>query len=152
MTIEVRAATVVSNGLYVVGITNFEFNSDTYNVVFEKGCFTACLNDGLYPFFGEISLSAEARDQINILLEGVHASRVGSTAGDEYFIPTGNSGLIWGTVGGEKTVFGWASRSGNVIPNSQTVSAAFHVVPIPAAAWLFASALLGLGVLKRKVG
>ena len=44
----------------------------------------------------------------------------------------------------------WLSAGEFARPSSAEAGAFSHVVPVPAAAWLFGSALLGLGVFKRK--
>lgn len=45
----------------------------------------------------------------------------------------------------------WADLDGNIIaPDFTLASESVQVVPVPAAAWLFTSALLGMGLIKRR--
>lgn len=96
--------------------------------------------------------------QTSAVLAGVTSGAATLTSGETYKIVAEGTGfthgVIWEFNDIGQTLPHESSMDGGVSWFTETVGAAgvfrINAVPIPAAAWLFGSALLGLGLMKRK--
>jgi hypothetical protein len=158
-----QAATVVFDGSSVASdILGIEIIGITYNVSFEVGSFDSLSVGDNFPFLNDragIGASSAAA-AINAALNEVSAYLVGpdSASGISFYtIPhyefsVDGVGRNYGRISYRLNPDGWTDYTSRNHINSDTTAryAVFStVVPIPAAVWLFGSALAGLGWIKR---
>ena len=148
-------------------VTGVVVDGTTYNVSFTLGSFTGLSAGGGFPFLGPAAQNEtnalDARDQILAALDAAGATQVGSegSIGDPYntfWVPYGeiyNQGGIDNIftkaaqyTGGTPT---WFAFNGLAPVGDALAYATFSVVPVPAAAWLFGSALGLLVWVRRRV-
>jgi len=151
-----HAATVVFDGSAATAVLGLDVNGTSYDVTWEQGTFNG-LGSGVFPFVGSLSEATDAEDALNLALTNAGATlfkRGNGTTFTRYDIAYALAGSALST------------RQNGTIPNGssnwefiqllsrgadQTVSyAVFTAVPIPAAVWLFGSALGVLGWIQRK--
>ncbi len=153
-TVQTISCPVTPSSTCATGITGLVVGTTAYDVDFVFGSFDALNAGDNFPFVNDQSNAEIARDAINSALAGVSVYAINSLASVEfnYF------GVSYATTPTEATMAQGLSGGGSwSITQSATFTrngdgnyAVFSAVPIPAAAWLFGSALLGLGALKRK--
>jgi hypothetical protein len=157
----------------VIRVTNLELNFDDdaldgfYNVDFITG-----VGADIYGFdpaefdFFPAEENSFAMIQLNNALNFADTVPVGagSIGSDQYFIPAIEFNFtlppidIWGAFGGENFAGFWDACEIDCLsgltalrPDDINTFAKFSPVPVPAAAWLFGSGLLGLvGIARRK--
>jgi hypothetical protein len=161
-----QAATVSLDGTTAIGITNLLLPVRTpagdffYDVTFEFGDAFSIYGDDLdFEFPGEDEAEF-AMIEIFDALDNSPATTVGVSSLDNsgsFFIGYEFDGTFVITVSANYNDLSerWQqpSRSEPLLPTEPRWFATFeptNPVPVPAAAWLFGSALLGLGVIKRK--
>ncbi len=92
-------------------------------------------------FFGDFGTFGYQFDDMNSAVTGFLADGQTVTAKSQLFVSLDAPGFETG---------GAASIGDPLNLSAGAFSGSFSIVPVPAAAWLFGSALLGLGVVKRK--
>lgn len=157
-TVELEGNTAVAvNGLVIEG---FEL---PFNVTFCLGVSVDCLEEGDADQFDNVTAFAAA-DALNDALTAAGANSTGESGGSQdlglYAIPVselaGNVLYLAGAYVDNTEARGWTSDIANnpfvgSAPNNQPLSwAQFTVVPVPAAAWMFGSALGLLAWVRRR--
>ena len=162
-TLTLSAATVVMDGATTAtDILGLEYSGTTYNVSFERDNF-ANLNTGTnFPFLGAPLDNAAAEALILAALNDSPAFFVAPSAGAAtggFLMPYGTSTHVVLGPQVSTRIAGYNASAGNWInlatasstsQSSEQVFAVFTVVPVPAAAWLFVSALGVLTGLRRR--
>jgi hypothetical protein len=151
-----NAATVIystngtpENPFKVTAIQGLDIGGVLYNVDFNTSTYDTFGGDDTY--WTSQAEAQTASDSINTLLnaEGVTGTVLSTATGAIYEVnyggATGN-GIV--TSKGAAADWGDSQFPTNGFHDKST---AFSVVPVPAAVWLFGSALAGLGWMRRKV-
>lgn len=143
-----NAATVVLEGSRAIAILGLDASGQLYNVTFQTGTFGDVYQPELFPFlfpFGDLAGATEAQDQMVVLLNDSGALSVGdgSEAWIVYQQVAGSGGGIENRAVGPIHQSGdWQGSAFVGSPGDPSVNyALFSVIPVPAAAWLFGSAL-----------
>lgn len=152
-----NAATVVLDGSQAMAILGLDVSGQLYDVTFQTGTFDEVYEPELFPFlfpFGDLAGATEAQDQIVVLLNDSGALSVGdgSEAWIVYQQVAGSGGGVENRAVGPIFQSGaWQRSNFAGSPGDPSVNyALFSIVPIPAAAWLFASALGLLAAARRR--
>lgn len=154
----VHAFSVDLDGTNAVGISDLEIGGTAYDVTFEfasamtapVACGTAVPCD---VFFGDTTAAGAAVTAINVALNGSIAESVGSTNNANYFVPFSKAGQdIEARQGNFVANTMWQSLGASLDETDTVEMARFSpaVVPIPAAVWLFGSALGILGWIRHR--
>lgn len=152
-TVETISCPVNSSLTCATRITDLVVDGVTYNVDFVRDSFDNLNSGSNFPFVNDATNGAAARDAITLALNGTSATRIdyGDVDINDFFVPYQVNASVWSYTGYCVSDDCWGEDSGPVDPaNNKIRYATFSVVPIPASAWLFGSALLGLGAIKRK--
>jgi hypothetical protein len=148
-----QAAPVVQidgTGTNATGILNLEVDGTPYNVEFVYDFGDNVYPSG-FPFTGGDEFTANTA--IIVALNGSPAETVGPETGNSYVLGADISPIPPLTVGPGATFLAgsWESDPAFLIPDDERATyAEFSAVPLPAAAWLFGSGVLGLVGLARK--
>ena len=143
-------------------VTGVTVDGSIYTVSFAAGSYTDLNTGGNFPFADsdpqDEANALSARDQILAALDGAGATRVGSEGSVvdpfiNFYVPYGFA--ISGDIrtkaaqhtGGSPT---WFAFNGLPPVGDEVAYATFSVVPVPAAVWLFGSALGMLGWIRRR--
>ncbi len=153
------ASVVYSSPGVVTGIGGLDIGGTLYNVDFETGDYSTF--GGVEDFWGTIGEAGAAATAINAVLnvEGGSGSCAFSNVcvnkvmgldelGDTYSVSFGGFAAI-STICWTSCTATWTLD----FPNSVQVAGfatAWSVVPLPAAVWMFGSALAGLGWMRRR--
>ncbi|MFW2404428.1 MAG: VPLPA-CTERM sorting domain-containing protein [Gammaproteobacteria bacterium] len=150
------APVVVLDGTTATDILGLNVSGSVYDVAFEVDTFSNLNTVSNFPFLGDQTTAENALDAIINELNLAGAEKAGESALDGDFnvlVPYGVSGSTslnaWGKREPPATV--WSDQGTlNWNINGVQVFATFTSVPIPAAAWLFGSALGLLGWMRRR--
>jgi hypothetical protein len=177
LSITANSATLIVSGGQLMGATDVDVDGTFYDVSFLDGsCYS--LFDGCTSFVFTTLATAQAASGalLDQVFTGIYDDTPGLTFGIGAEDPRGLAitpiartvdavpGLVWITqvenyslADGREDRYGrfdaWEIESDTTIdPGSEDVWASWSLspVPVPAAAWLFGSALIGLGAIKRK--
>ncbi|UCG72393.1 MAG: hypothetical protein JSV45_14280 [Chromatiales bacterium] len=152
-----NAATVKLDGSKAVAVLGLDVSGQLYNVTFQTGTFDDVYQPELFPFlfpFGDLAGATEARDKLVALLNDSPALSVGDSneAWIVYQQVAGSGGGVENRAVGPIYQSGeWQGSDFAGSPGDPSINyALFSAVPIPAAAYLFASALGLLSVVRRR--
>ncbi len=143
-----QAATVVySSPGVVTGIGGLDIGGTLYNVDFDTDFDAYATFGGVEDFWALQVEALVAAEAINdVLNTHVLADFVDNTFGNVYQVNYGGDLLAQQNIA---ALGSWVLGS-SVSPQAGEITTAWSVVPIPAAVWLFGSALAGLGWLRRR--
>jgi hypothetical protein len=151
-----NAATVVySSPGIATGIAGLNIGGTLYNVDFEAPGDAYSTFGGTELFWADLAESNIARDAINTVLDAnavVDLNNEATYAKPLFFVR--NQALIEGSFSHNYNPTTWTGSINSSVPEGHSLiegyATAWSVVPIPAAVWLFGSALAGLGWMRRK--
>jgi hypothetical protein len=147
-----NAATVILDGTNAVRIEDLEYGGDTYIIEFQFNSFFTLLNQdsSYFPFYQEFPNTQGFDDVIHNALHSSSAQTVGNIQSSSWWLPfdglTGDIdayGAVWN---GSQ----WQQTSGPMDNVSTWATASIAPVSVPAAVWLFGSALGLLGWMRRR--
>jgi hypothetical protein len=163
-----NTATLHVSGGQLTGALGVEVNGSLYDVSFMEGSCNSLYANCTNFLFSDADSAEDAAyalqhqvvtgvyDNSPELIAGIEATTAGSiwtpykTVGtDVYFIYTHSGATGADNLLGAST-FNRATDLSTQTPYTYAVWSVASPVPVPAAAWLFGSALLGLGAIKRK--
>ena len=139
------AVTIHASGGEVTAIEALDIGGVLYNVDFEASSFSTF--GGTTDFWGDSAAAIAASEAINAVLNNSAYQLVNNVDGNIYEVDY-NDSSVWGVFNNptlDWQIFLWDL---NQIPSHATAWS--YTVPIPAAVWLFGSALAGLGWVRRK--
>jgi hypothetical protein len=139
------AVTIHASGGEVTAIEALDLGGTLYNVDFEASSFSTF--GGTTDFWGDSAAAIVATEAINDVLNNSIYQLVNNV--DGYIYQVNYNGVSVWSVFNEPTL-NWQVFGPNFsqIPSHDTAWS--YTVPIPAAVWLFGSALAGLGWMRRK--
>ncbi|MCP3908412.1 MAG: hypothetical protein GY712_10405 [Oceanicoccus sp.] len=150
-------------GLCITGVDGVTINGATYNVNFVYDTFTNLNVDGNFPFYPTYGGSgpSDAVDAINLVINtsGTTAEGIlpaGKSTSTSYYAvarqPSAGSfvNVSSGYFTYDEMLPMYRHEGGAEHTEGAAPHAVFTAVPIPAAVWLFSSALAGLAWLRRK--
>jgi len=140
------AATIHASGGEVTAIEALDIGGTLYNVDFEAGSFSTF--GGTTDFWEDSAAAIAASEAINDVLNNSIYEQVNNVDGNIYEVDY-NDLSVW-NVFDDFADANWRIFLDdlNQIPSHATAWS--YAVPIPAAFWLFGSALAGLGWIRRK--
>jgi hypothetical protein len=153
----VQASTIVySSPGIVTGIAGLDIGGTLYNVDFETGAYSTF--GGVEEFWTSIPEASLAVDLINdVLNAGVvrvlnNDSQYFLTYNPSFSVLAGDGNIDWGVNALPLDFVDvlWVAGVAGAEPSFHGARTAWSVVPIPAAVWLFGSALAGLGWFRRR--
>ena len=141
-----NAATIVySSPGVVTGIGGLDIGGTLYNVDFEATAYSTF--GGEVDFWSTANEAITASNVINAILTAEDNVDVNNEVLSVYHVRWGDGAFAEESVNSSGL---WANTGGiPALPYAPIVTA-WSVVPLPAAVWLFGSALAGLGWLRRK--
>lgn len=158
--VSAQAFTVDLDGNNATGINNLDIGGTAYDVTFEFVQASTANGPTCAPsvpcdiFFGNETAADAAANAINAALNSTVAVSVGSTSKNSFFVPWaaggGNIDASQGTTPGLPGAWqfiGASLDSTDLIEYARFTPA---VIPVPAAVWLFGSALGLLGWIRRR--
>lgn len=150
---EADSATVQLDGLNAVGIQGVNVVGTLYDVTFEFDSFNDLNAPGTFPFLGNSTVGVQARNAINTALTASGATSVGPSGMTNYYVPYSHDLSTAQNLIGTFVAGSWAGITGGSVMTLDRSYATFSptVIPVPAAIWLFGSALGVVGLLRRKI-
>ncbi|MDH3978060.1 MAG: hypothetical protein OEU86_06050 [Gammaproteobacteria bacterium] len=154
MSFGAQSASITLDGNTATSISGLDVGGTLYDVSFQFGSWDDVGGSSVFPYNGDASGAIAASNAINLILANAGAQSVGESAGAayaNYYVPYsyafgGGNGAYNVYSGGNWLNPIFNGYSGNVSFATMTLQA----VPIPAAVWLFGSALGVLGWLRGK--
>lgn len=161
--ITAHAFTVELDGTSATGIRDLDIAGTAYNVVFEfvqaDTADTVACAPGVPCdiFFGDELAAEAATDAVNAAMNSwtPFPTTVGSSTNISYFVPWDKSGGQVNVSSSQATIVAemvWLRVGDADLDGTDIIEyARFSVVPVPAAVWLFGSALAILGWIRRRI-
>jgi hypothetical protein len=145
-----QAATIQLDGQTATGVAGLIVDGQVYDVSFEIGSFQDLNIGDAFPFLDDQTLAIQSRDSILALLNETDALYIAEFPSNHFWVPYDVDAT---RAYSEVSVFNlnqWVSGGGNAgLDESIPGYAIFSAVPIPAAFWLFGSALGLLGWMRK---